>query len=85
MVWLWVWGIVTAASLVIEFLISNLITIWFAAGGFITLFIVALVPGLNIIWQLLVFIGIVAILLLFVRRLCLNVLNKNKGQNNSNN
>jgi len=75
MLWLWIWGIVTAVSLVVEFLTSNLISIWFAAGGLITLLVVALVPGLNIIWQFVIFAGSAILLLICVRKVCLKFLN----------
>ena len=49
MIWLWIWGLVTALALIVEFLTSDLITIWFGAGGLITLFVVALAPNLHIV------------------------------------
>ena len=57
MIWLWLWGIVTAVALVVEFLTADLITIWFAAGGLVTLLIVALVD-ISLIWQLVIFVGV---------------------------
>jgi membrane protein implicated in regulation of membrane protease activity len=78
MIWLWLWGIVTAASLVVEFLTADLVTIWFAAGGLVTLLVVALVPEIALIWQLLIFVGVSVILLLCTRKICLKLL-KNEG------
>ena len=74
MVWLWTWGIVTALALIIEFLTSNLTSIWFASGGFVTLFVLALVPELYIVWQLTIF-GCVSIaLFLITRKVCVKFL-----------
>ena len=75
MLWLWIWGIITAISLVVEFLTSNLIAIWFAAGGLVTLLVVALAPGLHLVWQFVVFAGTAVLLLVCIRKLCLNLLN----------
>ena len=70
MVWLWIWGIVTSISLVVEFLTANLLTIWFAGGGLVTLLVVALVPDLGLLWQFVIFIGVSVGLLLSTRKLC---------------
>ena len=71
MIWLWIWGIVTAIALIVEFLTSDLITIWFGAGGLVTLFVVALVPKLDLVWQLAIFVGVSVVLLSSrVRRTC---------------
>lgn len=83
MIWLWIWGIVTALALVIEFLTADLITIWFAAGGLVTLLIVALAPELPLIWQLVIFVGISVVLLLSTRKICLKLLHNNNVQTNT--
>ena len=75
MVWLWIWGIVTSISLVVEFLTANLLTIWFAGGGLVTLLVVALVPDLGLLWQFVIFIGVSVGLLLSTRKLCFKLLN----------
>ena len=78
MIWLWVWGIVTAINLVIEFWVSNLFMMWFSAGGLVTLLVVALVPGIFWIWQFVIFAVVSALLLLVVRRFCIKWLNTEK-------
>ena len=90
MIWLWIWGIVTALALIIEFLTSDLVTIWFAAGGLITLLVAALTPGLWIVWQAVIFAGVSAVLLLSTRKLCLkwlghydNAVNETDNQSNT--
>lgn len=74
MIWLWIWGIVTAVALIAEFLTSDLITIWFAAGGLVTLLVVALAPTVPLIWQLVIFVGVSVTLLLCTRKICLKLL-----------
>lgn len=83
MIWLWIWGIVTAIALIAEFLTSDLITIWFAAGGLITLLVVALAPGLPLIWQLVIFVGISVTLLLCTRKICLKLLSADNAKTNT--
>ena len=83
MVLLWVWGIVTALALVFEFLKGNLIAIWFASGGFVTLLVLALVPKIALVWQIVIFIGVSIVLLLGVRKLCLKALNNNSNNQNN--
>ena len=79
MIWLWIWGIVTALALITEFLTSDLITIWFAAGGLVTLLVVALAPGIGIVWQFLIFVAASAILLFCTRKICLKLLNSDEA------
>ena len=73
---LWFWGAVTALALIVEFITADLITIWFAAGGLVTLLVVALAPGLSIIWQCVIFVLVSVGLLLCTRRICLRLLRK---------
>ena len=75
MIWLWIWGIVTALALIVEFLTSDLVTIWFAAGGLVTLLIVALAPNIGIVWQFVIFVTVSIVLLLCTRKICLKLLN----------
>ena len=82
MVWLWVWGIVTALALIVEFITADLITIWFAAGGLVTLLVTALAPELHLIWQLLIFVGVSVILLLCTRKICLKLLKNDNVKTN---
>lgn len=77
MVLLWVWGLVTAVALMIEFLKGNLIAIWFASGGFVTLLVLALAPKIALVWQVVIFAVVSVMLLVCVRRLCVRALNNN--------
>ena len=70
MIWLWIWGIVSAIALISEFLTSHLVTIWFAIGGLVTLLVVALVPKLFVAWQILIFAAVSVLLLICLRKIC---------------
>ncbi|MBQ8522166.1 MAG: NfeD family protein [Clostridia bacterium] len=83
MIWLWIWGIVTAIALVVEFLTSDLITVWFAAGGLITLLVVALAPSIPIVWQFVIFVGVSVVLLLCTRKICLKLLRGDNVKTNT--
>ncbi|MFQ6723993.1 MAG: NfeD family protein [Clostridia bacterium] len=81
--WLWIWGIVTAVALVFEFITADLVTIWFAAGGLVTLLVVALAPGLPVIWQVVIFVAVSVLLLLSTRKICLKLLRSEGDKTNS--
>lgn len=83
MIWLWIWGIVTAIALIAEFLTSDLVTIWFAAGGLVTLLVVALAPNIPLVWQLVIFVGVSVALLLCTRKICLKLLRGNNAKINT--
>ncbi|MBO5910323.1 MAG: NfeD family protein [Clostridia bacterium] len=83
MLWLWIWGIVTAIALIIEFITADLITIWFAAGSLVTLLVVALAPNLGVIWQLVIFVAVSVTLLLCTRKICLKLLNNDNAKTNT--
>ena len=83
MIWLWIWGIVTAIALVVEFLTADLITVWFAAGGLVTLLVVALVPEIALVWQFVIFVGVSVVLLLCTRKICLKLLRNDNIKTNT--
>ncbi|MBQ8430325.1 MAG: NfeD family protein [Clostridia bacterium] len=78
---LWVWGVITAVALVLEFITADLITIWFAAGGLVSLLLTAIFPELPVIWQCVIFVATSCILLLFTRRI-FKKLNKTEEKTN---
>ena len=83
MLWLWIWGIVTAIALIVEFVTSDLITIWFAAGGLVTLLVVALAPNLDVVWQLVIFASVSLVLLICTRKMCLKFLRADGSKANT--
>ena len=75
-----VWLVVLAILLVIEFLTLGLTTVWFAGGALIA-FLVSLAGG-SLWLQILLFIVISVVLLLFTRPLAVKYLNKNVQKTN---
>lgn len=77
-----IWLVVLAILLVIEFLTLGLTTVWFA-GGALVAFLVSLAGGP--LWlQLLLFIAVSVVLLLFTRPLAVKYLNKDVQKTNVN-
>lgn len=75
-----IWLVVLAILLVIEFLTLGLTTVWFA-GGVLVAFLVSLAGGP--LWlQLLLFIAVSVVLLLFTRPLAVKYLNKDVQKTN---
>lgn len=75
-----IWLVVLAILLVIEFLTLGLTTVWFA-GGALVAFLVSLAGGP--LWlQLLLFIAVSVVLLLFTRPLAMKYLNKDVQKTN---
>lgn len=75
-----IWLVVLAILLVIEFLTLGLTTVWFA-GGALVAFLVSLAGGQ--LWlQLLLFIAVSVVLLLFTRPLAMKYLNKDVQKTN---
>ena len=64
---LWIWLAVVAASLIIEFISMDMTSIWFAIAGLVCL-ILAAIGGIGWEIQLIIFIVLSAILLIFVRK-----------------
>ncbi len=75
-----IWLVVLAILLVIEFLTLGLTTVWFA-GGALVAFLLSLAGGP--LWlQLLLFIAVSVVLLLFTRPLAVKYLNKDVQKTN---
>lgn len=75
-----IWLVVLAILLVIEFLTLGLTTVWFA-GGALVAFLVSLLGG-PLLLQLLLFIAVSVVLLLFTRPLAVKYLNKDVQKTN---
>ena len=79
--WVYVWLGITVFSLVIEFMTSDLISIWFAGGGIIAIILAAC--GLEWYVQSPAFFVVSLILLFCFRRLALKVFNKEESKTNA--
>lgn len=71
---IWIWLAVTVISLVVEFITFDMASIWFAAGGLISLILAAC--GVGLTWQLIVFIVVALTLLFSLRKIALKYLQK---------
>lgn len=72
--WLYIWLAVTAAALIVEFITSEMVSVWFVGGGLVAM----LLAGLNLDWYFHVpaFIVVSFALMLCFRRLVMQKLNK---------
>ena len=77
----WIWGIVTAFALILEFVTACLISIWFAAGGFIALLVTVIWPNIPIIWQCVIFVAVSCALLFATRPLFKRLTRKDSKTN----
>ena len=80
MVWVYIWLGVVVASLILEFVTMELVSVWVSIGGFIGM-ILALC-GVNYIVQLVVAIVISIACILGLRKVTLKFLNKNQDKTN---
>lgn len=72
---IWVWTGIIVLALIVEFLTADLVSIWFSIAGVAGL--IFHVVGLPLWSQIVVFIVISIVLLLFTRKFLKRVLNKN--------
>lgn len=72
----WVWLAVIAISLVIEIITLDLVSVWFACGAVIP-FILSAIGGIGVEWQILVFVIVTALLIIFIRKYAQKLLLKN--------
>ena len=63
----WIWAIIIAVFLIIEFASIQLVSIWLAIGS-VAGFVLSFIPGVNIWWQVLASILLALICIVFTRR-----------------
>jgi membrane protein implicated in regulation of membrane protease activity len=71
---IWIWLGVIVLSLAVEFVSFDMVSIWFAAGGIVSLILSAC--GASLTWQLIFFIVVALALLLSLRKIALKYLQK---------
>lgn len=76
--WIWIWLAVTAVALIVEFLSMEFVSIWFVAGGIVSLVLAACGVMLEI--QIIVFIVLSLVMLFSFRKLAIKLLNKNNDE-----
>lgn len=83
MTWMYIWLGVTAAALIVEFITSEMVSIWFAGGGLVAMILAGL--GLSVYVHLPVFIVLSFVLMLCFRRMVLKKLGKGGIKTNAEN
>lgn len=79
--WVYIWLAVTAAALVVEFITSEMVSVWFSGGGLVGI----LLAGIGLQWYIHVpaFIVVSFALMLCFRRLVMQKLNKGEVKTNA--
>lgn len=72
----WVWLGVIAVTAIIEFITCDLTSIWFTCGAVIP-FIISAFDAISWEWQLLIFVVVSALLMVFLRKITRKLLLKN--------
>ena len=81
MVWVYIWLAVVAFSIIIEFLTTDLVSVWFIGGGLVAMILAIL--KVDLLWQLLAFIILSIVLLIFCRKPILKLIGKNISATNA--
>lgn len=81
MTWVYIWLGVVALSIIIEFLTADLVSVWFIFGGIVSMILALL--KVDLVWQLVAFIAVSAVLLATCRRPFVKLLGKNKISTNA--
>lgn len=79
--WIYFWLIVTAISLILEFITTDMLCIWFAGGGLVSLILAAC--GLGWYVQVPVFIAVSLALMFAFRQMVLKKLNNKQVRTNA--
>lgn len=79
--WIYAWLAITAAALIVEFITSEMVSVWFVGGGLVAL----LLAGVGLGWYFHVpaFIVVSFVLMLCFRRLVMQKLNKKTERTNA--
>lgn len=79
--WIYAWLAITAAALIVEFITSEMVSVWFVGGGLVAM----LLAGLGLDWYFHVpaFIVVSFALMLCFRRLVMQKLNKKTERTNA--
>ena len=81
MTWVYIWLGVVALSIIIEFVTADLVSVWFIFGGLVAM-ILALFD-VQLIWQLVAFIALSALLLATCRRPFVKLIGREKQSTNA--
>ncbi|PWM73588.1 MAG: hypothetical protein DBX59_04590 [Bacillota bacterium] len=81
MTWVYIWLGVAALSIIIEFITTDLVSVWFIFGGLLAM-VLALVD-VALVWQLVAFIALSGVLLALCRKPILKIIGNNKISTNA--
>ena len=81
MIWLWIWVAVFVISAIVEAFSLDLTSIWITCGAIIP-FIIAIFAPEAIIWQIIVFIVVTLVLMIFIRPIAKKCLTKRTHKTN---
>jgi len=79
--WIYIWLGVVAASLIVEFITLEFVSLWLAVGGLVALILAACGVGYEI--QIIVMVAVSIACILGLRKITLKILNRNKDKTNS--
>lgn len=78
----WIWAIILAASLVVEFFTMQMFAIWVAFGALSGL-VLSLIGGISLEVQILVACAVALLSMLFLRKLAIKYLHKSADKNSA--
>lgn len=77
---MWVWFGLAVVLLIVEIGTIELIAVWFAISALVMGLVVGFAPNLSIIWQIVIFVTLSAILVVLTRRFVRKMMKKRKNQ-----
>jgi len=81
MAWIYIWLIVAVVAMVVEFITSEMVSIWFVGGAILGM----VLDAVGVVWyvQLICVVVLSLVLLIAFRKLALKLLAKNDGKTNA--
>ena len=77
----WIWFVLAMVLLIIELVTVRMVCIWVCFSAFITALIASIFPSMDIIWQIVIFVLLSAVLLIATRRVAKRLIeNRNVNQ-----
>jgi membrane protein implicated in regulation of membrane protease activity len=74
----WIWFLVALTLLIIELVTVQLVCIWVCLAAFVTALIAAIFPSMGIVWQIVIFVALSALLLVATRRVAKKMIENKK-------
>ena len=77
---MWIWFALAVVLLIVEMSTTELVAVWFAAAALVLGVVTAIVPSLDIIWQVLIFAVLSAALVVATRPLVKKLMKRGKNR-----